>query len=231
MRSHARKHLCGHLRRRAQKRTPILAEGHGGEHRQIAVLLSSQQSRLRLAQVGHGLDQHHIAAGCGNGAHLLGEQVVSIFEAHGSHRLQKRTRRADIAGDVRRAGGTGTFGGRTIHLFNACGTFQLQPVRPERVRSDDLGTSIDIGFMDSRDVFGMGKVQHLGDLPRIGKAPLLQLRAHGTVHHQEVLPKQRSLQMLVFDGKSRQIGLGQLCRLRPTAGQLLMRAHALSHGR
>ena len=85
--------------------------------------------------------------------------------------------------------------------------------------------------MDSRDVVGMREVEQLGNLPRIGKAPLLQLRAHGTVHHQEVLPKQRSLQMLVFDGKPRQIRHRQPCRLRPTAGQLLMRAHALIHGR
>ena len=203
MRAHARKHLRGHLRRRAQKRAPILAERHGGEHRQIAVLLSSQQRRLRLAQVGHGLDQHHIAAGDGNGAHLLGEQVVSLFEAHGSHRLQQRTRRADIAGDVRGAGGAGAFGSRTIHLLDACGTFQLQSVGTERVRGDDLGTRIDISLMNGRDVVGMREVEQLGDLPSIGKAPLLQLRAHGTVHHQEILPKQRSFQMLIFDGKPR----------------------------
>ena len=85
--------------------------------------------------------------------------------------------------------------------------------------------------MNGRDVVRMREVEQLGDLPSIGKAPLLQLRAHGPVHHQEVLPEQRSFQMPVFDGKSRQIGLGQLCRLRPTAGQLLVRAHAISHGR
>ena len=85
--------------------------------------------------------------------------------------------------------------------------------------------------MDSRDVVGMREVEQLGNLPRIGKTPLLQLRTHGPVHHQKILPEQRSFQMLVFDGKSRQIGLGQLCRLRPTAGQLLVRAHAISHGR
>ena len=231
MRAHARKHLRGHFRRRAQKRAPILAEGHGGEHRQIAVFPSSQQRRLRLAQVGHGLDQHHIAAGGGNGAHLLGEQVVSLFEAHGSHGFQQRTRRTDIAGDVRGAGGTSAFGSRTIHVLDACGTFQLQSVGTERVRGDDLGSRIDIGLMNGRDVVRMREVEQLGDLPSIGKAPLLQLRAHGPVHHQEVLPEQRSFQMPVFDGKSRQIGLGQLCRLRPTAGQLLVRAHAISHGR
>ena len=85
--------------------------------------------------------------------------------------------------------------------------------------------------MDCRDVIGMREVEHLGDLPRIGKAPLLQLRAHGPVHHQEILPEQRSFQMLVLDGKPRQIGQRQLRRLRPTAGQLLVRAHAITHGR
>ena len=123
MRAHAREHLRRHFRRRAQKRAPILAEGHGGEHRQVAVLLSRQQRRLRLAQIGHGLDQHHIATGSGDGAHLLGEQVVRLIEAHGSHGLQKRARRADVAGDVRGTGGTRAFGGSAIHLFDARGAF------------------------------------------------------------------------------------------------------------
>ena len=214
-----------------KKGAPVFAEGHGGEHRQIAILLSCQQRRLRLAQIGHGLDQHHIAAGGGNGAHLLGEQVVRLLKAHGSHRLQKRARRTDIARDIGSAGGAGAFGSRTIHVLDACGTFQLESVGTERVRGDDLGSRIDIGLMNGRDVVGMREVEQLGDLPSIGKAPLLQLRAHGPVHHQEVLPEQRSFQMLVLDGKPRQIGPGQLCRLRPTAGQLLVRAHAISHGR
>ena len=85
--------------------------------------------------------------------------------------------------------------------------------------------------MDSRDVIGVREVEQLGNLPRIGKASFLQLRAHGTVHHQELLPKQRSFQMLILDGKPRQVRHGQFCRLRPTAGQLLMCAHALIHGR
>ena len=85
--------------------------------------------------------------------------------------------------------------------------------------------------MDGRDIFRMGEVQHLGNLACIGKATLLQLRAHGAVHHKKVLPEQRPLQMLVLNGKPRQVGGGQLRRLRPTAGQLLVHVLVLTHGR
>ncbi len=167
------------------------------------MLLCSQKRRFRLTQVCHGFNKHHVATSRRNSLHLLSEHVVCFLKRHSPHRLKQRTRRADIARNIRSPRSASTRSSRRIHLGHRRHALKLQLVSAECVRGDNLGTRFHVRRMNGRNVIRVRKIQQLRQRTRIRQAALLQLRAHCAVNHQVVFAQKRSTQMLVFHAHAR----------------------------
>ncbi len=193
VRAHGRKRCGGNLGRGAQEGAAVFLEGHGYEYGQVGVLFCRQQRSTCLGKVGKGFQQDDVAP-CGNGSiHLLGEQVVCLFERKRAHGLHQLADGADVGNHVGRPGSADVFGRRLEHFGHCGAAFQLVAVRAEGVGGDGLGTCLNIGGMDGAHFCGVAQVQQVGHHSGAGKARSLQHGSHPAVVDQEFLPAQHCL--------------------------------------
>ena len=152
----------GDGRRRAEEGAAVLAESHGGEHRQRRTFHRSEHGGLGFQQVGHGFHDDEIAAGRLGGAGLFGEDVEGLVEGEGSQRLEQRAGRPDVAGHQRRPGRPRVGRGRRVHLgHGSAGVRELQAVGVERVGGDAVGASFHILTLNGYDGLGVREVQQI----------------------------------------------------------------------
>ena len=102
------------IHRAAGQQLTFFVENQRYEHRQIAVFLGSQHSRLGLVAVAHGLNQDEVGAClCPRGHHLFiktdrcrtdangfSEQLDRPFKRQVAHRLEQLAGRADVKRDI-----------------------------------------------------------------------------------------------------------------------------------
>ena len=70
------------------------------EHRQVAVFLGSQHSRLGLVAVAHGFDEHEVCARRRTDANGFSEQLDRPFKRQVAHRLEQLAGRADVERNI-----------------------------------------------------------------------------------------------------------------------------------
>ena len=161
-------------------------KGHGGHHRQITGLLRGQDARLYLQQVGHGLKVHRVRTGGGARRHHLLEQVAGLLEGQGAHGLEHLAQGADVQQDLRIGTLGSCFGALHRggdHLGHCVAAArQLLAVGAESVGADEIGASLQIGFVDAGHHLRMGHTPHIRDLAG-RKARLLQHGSHGPVQN------------------------------------------------
>ena len=190
----------GDLGRGAQEGPSVLVEGHGHEGGQVGVLEAGEKRRARLGEVGHRLDDEEVGT-CGvRGADLLGKELVGVIKGKGAHWLEELPRRAEVRRHVARARGLRAGDGRREDLLDRGLPSELGAARAEGVGGHDLGASGDVGRMDPCDQVGIGEGEQLGGVARL-EAERLELRAHGPVQKQELLPAEGGGKVVVLDAK------------------------------
>ena len=152
----------GDGRRRAEEGPAVLAEGHGGEHRQRRAFHRSEHGSLGFQQVGHGFHDDEIAARRLGGAGLFGEDIEGLVEGEGAQRLEQRAGRPDVAGHQRRSGRPRVGRSRRVHLgHRGIGARELQAVGAEGVGGDAVGASFHVLTLDGYDGLGVREVQQI----------------------------------------------------------------------
>ena len=192
-------HRGRHLRLSAEEGASVLLEGHRDEDRQRRVLLAGEHGSLGLAQVCDGLDEQQVATSGLGGDRLLGKELVGLLEGKLAHRLQKRTRGADVTGNVARAGSAGARSRGGKDLCDSCAALKLAAVGAKGVGGDDLRTCIDVLAVDGGDVIWVRDVEQVGDHAGLGQARSLHHRAHRPVEDEELLTAQHRLEVRIRD--------------------------------
>ena len=210
------------LRRGAQEGAAVLVEGHGAEYGQVGALLCREHGRFGLCEVRHGLDDEQVRARGVGRAHLLRKQLVRVVERQRAHGFEERAGGADVRGDVARAGGLCAGDGGREDLLHRGRVPQLGCARAKGVGGDDLGARLHVRLVDLGYLPRVGEAQKLWHLAG-RKAARLQLRAHGAVEQQEVLPREHAAQVVVLDAQG-----AVVVRAKVLAG--VDGAHALADG-
>ena len=155
------------------------------EDRKITVFLCSQDRRLCLIGIAHGLDEHKVRAGRRTDSHHLSEKLHCPVEGKIPHRLEKFSRGPDVQCDIGILLASGSparflckIHSRRHDLFEAVRV--LEPVRAEGVCVENVGSGIQVIFRNFYDHFRVGKIPLLRKLPA-RKALCLQKRSHASV--------------------------------------------------
>ena len=151
VRSQALQGKGGGSGRTAQEGTAAGLVGHGDQHREVGVLLGSQQGSTGLLQVGHSLDGDKVGSRLHACTDHLGKQVHRVFKAQHTGGLQQLAAGTDVQSHQASSGGGllghGDCGGDDL-LHGAAGALQLLPVGPEGIGVDDLGPGVQVGGVD-----------------------------------------------------------------------------------
>ena len=188
------------FRRRAEEGTPVLSECHGHECRQLRMLLDRKEGSLRLGEVCHRLDHEEVGSCLFCRDCLFGKEPIGLFELHGPHGLEEGSRGADIRRDIARSCCTHAGDGCLEDLAYGRLAGKLQGIRAERVRRHGLGTSLDVSGMDGCDIVRIFKAEELWQLSCL-HATFLELRSHGSIEEEELLPFEHVGEMLVLDSE------------------------------
>ena len=180
----------------------VLAEGHGGEHRQRRAFHRSEHGSLGFQQVGHGFHDDEIAARRLGGAGLFGEDIEGLVEGEGAQRLEQGAGRSDVAGHERRSGRPRVVRSRRVHLgHRGIGARELQAVGAEGVGGDAVGAGFHVLALDGHDGLRMREVQQVRHLVDGMEASGLNKRAHAAVEQQVGAPGQSLGQAVVGHGE------------------------------
>ena len=198
----SRQRRGGDGRRRAEEGPAVLAEGHGGEHRQRRAFHRSEHGSLGFQQVGHGFHDDEIAARRLGGAGLFGEDIEGLVEGEGAQRLEQGAGRSDVAGHERRSGRPRVGRSRRVHLgHRGIGARELQAVGAEGVGGDAVGAGFHVLALDGHDGLRMREVQQVRHLVDGMEASGLNKRAHAAVEQQVGAPGQSLGQAVVGHGE------------------------------
>ena len=151
---------------------------------------------LHLKQVGHGLNQNDIRTGLHGRAHLLGEQIVRLIEAHGAKRCKQRARRADISNRITRTGVAHADNGGREHLAHRGGVAEFARIGAERVRGDCKTSRFDVLAMNRGHFIGAVQAQKFRQFARL-KARCLQHGAHSAVENQILLARNHACKIII----------------------------------
>ena len=183
-------------RRYARKGSAVALKGHGGENRQLGVLLCRENSRFQLKEVGHGLKDDQIRLSARE--NLLLEVIIRLLKPQRAGRLEQHADGTDIKRDERIGTLSGFFciadGGGDDLLYRTAAFRELIGVRAEGVGIDNIRTRLDIRAMEGFDQLGSGEVERFGRM-LISRAALLNQRAHRSVEDDKFFVIQQCFQI------------------------------------
>ncbi len=153
------------IRLGAVRRAPVGADRHLRDDRLLRVDSPRGEDRLLdLVEVGERLEDEEVDAAFGETFHLLPEDRASFVLARRPVRLEANAQRSDGAGDERAPIGGFARDGRggpiqLSHLILQPVLHELDPVRAEAVRLDDVGAGLHVLRMNVTHELGRADVQ------------------------------------------------------------------------
>lgn len=184
------------LWRGAQEREAVLPKGHGAHNGDVYLLFYGDEGGFGLQQVTHGLDDHQVGIGGGDGFALLAIERLALIHAHGSQWLQEGARGPHICRHIAGPSPASQPHCPPIDLRHRSLALKLAGVGPKGAGGDHVCAGFHIGPMDACHQLRILKKQQLRNCSRL-HAPRLQHGPHGAVQQQERLARQRPAQQIL----------------------------------
>ena len=142
----------------------VVFRRHLCDDRQVAHAADGANRRADLVDVAKRLEHEEIDATVDERAGLLAKMLFRLVHARPSPRLDTNAERADRAGDIgvvarRMPRDLRPLDVDRAHLIAQTEGRQLDPVRAERIRLEDVGAGLRIGLVDLCHQVGLRQVQ------------------------------------------------------------------------
>src|SRR5262249_35327045 len=141
--------LCEHFRWRAFQAVAVFFDGHLHHQRPVRYIPYAANSRVNFIQIEKRFQNEYMDATVDERLCLFSKNNLRFFNRGLAPRLDANSQRADspgyqdiIAGDV--ASDPGALNVDLTYLVGKTMSHQLCPVRPERVRFNNIGAGLDV---------------------------------------------------------------------------------------